>query len=493
MPTWDETIKHIEGLRQKRRQADDNLYAIQIELLNAEDALKRITKEETVLPGDTRAIAMLRQRIASLEERLREINKKINSIVGLLQKIHLLSEKIQVIEKKVQSLSDEIATLTNEINHSRNNPGKVKGLQAKLEKAKRLLAELKADLAKSKAELDSLHRQQHEAERERQELERQRRILQREINALLSELKSRLSPAVPSRDEAEQRKRDLEEEKKRARVALDEATRDLGLAVEAIYVDPHPQSVVSNLNDSIPFLLLPVRIETRFMTTLDAPELWLRVYPDDIAIHTHEKVLTTQEIAEGEKYWRFLFEAEKKDEEEQEAFRKDAWSNLVLLFGPQRSAWIARQTRPLNWNAVVDLESADQLTFPQHPQSKPFEWSRAPRTNALPDKFVIMLYQGDTIAKEVLGGIIPDELFMGPDPLEADAAFVQAAEDQTLTFGSEFDWTSDFDKAVNKGMGFRIPLNADEAERGFDKMLVLGVYSSAGDAECSSGDRSAYR
>ena len=32
-------------------------------------------------------------------------------------------------------------------------------------------------------------------------------------------------------------------------------------------------------------------------------------------------------------------------------------------------------------------------------------------------------------------------------------------------------------------MGFRIPLNADEAARGFDKILVLGVYSSAGDAE----------
>ena len=49
-----------------------------------------------------------------------------------------------------------------------------------------------------------------------------------------------------------------------------------------------------------------------------------------------------------------------------------------------------------------------------------------------------MLYQGDTIVKEIPGEVIPDELFMGPDPLEADAAFVQAAEDQTLTFGSRF-------------------------------------------------------
>ena len=159
---------------------------------------------------------------------------------------------------------------------------------------------------------------------------------------------------------------------------------------------------------------------------------------------------------------------------------------------PQRSAWIAKETKPLNWNDVADIENADELTFPQHEQSKPFEWSRAPRTNVLPDKFVVMLYQGDTIVKEIPGGIIPDELFMGPDPLEADAAFVEAAEDQTLTFGSEFDWTSDFDKAVNKGMGFRIPLNADEAAR-----VLIKYWSSAFTLprarQKQRGDRRAYR
>jgi uncharacterized phage infection (PIP) family protein YhgE len=346
MATWNEAIKHIQGLRQKRREADENLYAIQLELIKTEDGLKRIKKEETVLPGDTRAIEILRQKIAGLEDRLREVTKKINGIDSLLQKINEYSEKIHFLEKKIQSLSQEIAALTNQVNNLRNNPDKVKELQAKLEKAKRLHAELKADLAKSKAELDSLRRRQQEAERERQELELQHQSLRREINALLAELKDKMSPRAPSPDEAERKKRDLEEEKKKARIALDEATRNLGLAVEAIYVDPHPRSVVTNLDDSIPFLLLPVRIETRFMTTQDSPELWLRVYPDDIAIHTHEKVLTNQEITEGEKYWRFIFEAEKKNEEEKEAFRKEAWSNLVLLFGSQRSAWIATKTKP---------------------------------------------------------------------------------------------------------------------------------------------------
>ena len=114
MATWNETIKHIQGLRQKRREADDNLYAIQLELIKAEDGLKRIKKEETVLPGDTRSIEILRQKIAGLEDRLREVTKKINGIDNLLRKINEYSEKIHFLEKKIQSLSEEIAALTNQ-------------------------------------------------------------------------------------------------------------------------------------------------------------------------------------------------------------------------------------------------------------------------------------------------------------------------------------------------------------------------------------------
>lgn len=270
-----------------------------------------------------------------------------------------------------------------------------------------------------------------------------------------------------------------EEKKNEAKKALDLAIDNLQNAVEAVYKDPHPRSIISNLDDSIPFLFLPVRIETRFKITGDKQELWLRIYPDDIAIHTHEKTLTDEEIREGERYWTFIFNAEKSSEDDKEALKKDAWSNLVSMFGAQRSAWIANETKPLNWNEVPGLEKAGQLEFPEHVQSKPFEWSRAPRTNMLPDKFVVLCYQGDSLVKEVPGAVIQDELYVGPDPLESEAAFKQAEDDNMIVFGSEYDWTSDFDKAVEKGMGFKIPLNADEAQTGFDKILVVGIYASA--------------
>jgi hypothetical protein len=74
-------------------------------------------------------------------------------------------------------------------------------------------------------------------------------------------------------------------------------------------------------------------------------------------------------------------------------------------------------------------------------------------------------------------------MFVGPDPLDAETAFEN--KDHALTFGSTFDWMSDFDRAVAQGMGFRVRLEPEET-RGFAKILVLGVFLSA-DAKSSAG------
>src|SRR5690349_3330609 len=57
----------------------------------------------------------------------------------------------------------------------------------------------------------------------------------------------------------------------------------LGTAVGELYEDPHPRSAVSHLDDRIPFLLLPVRMETVFVPPVvgaatGGGELWVRVY-----------------------------------------------------------------------------------------------------------------------------------------------------------------------------------------------------------------------
>src|SRR5712692_9687557 len=64
------------------------------------------------------------------------------------------------------------------------------------------------------------------------------------------------------------------------------------------------------LSASVPVLFLPVNIETRFMTSATgAPELWVRMYPDQIAIDSHEPELTAQEVIDGRVYWDAVWRA----------------------------------------------------------------------------------------------------------------------------------------------------------------------------------------
>ena len=64
------------------------------------------------------------------------------------------------------------------------------------------------------------------------------------------------------------------------------------------------------LDAATPVLFLPVNIETRFMDNSDGrPELWLRIYPDQVAINSHEPELTDQEIVDGTTYWDAVWRA----------------------------------------------------------------------------------------------------------------------------------------------------------------------------------------
>ena len=57
------------------------------------------------------------------------------------------------------------------------------------------------------------------------------------------------------------------------------------------------------LDARVPLLMLPVNLETRFMDVgAGRSELWVRIYPDQIAINSHEPELTDQEIVDGKTY-----------------------------------------------------------------------------------------------------------------------------------------------------------------------------------------------
>src|SRR4029079_14345129 len=57
--------------------------------------------------------------------------------------------------------------------------------------------------------------------------------------------------------------------------------------------------------DALPVVLLPVRLEARYVRISDAPSaLRIRVYPDQVHVDGHQPLLTDGEAAAGQTYWR---------------------------------------------------------------------------------------------------------------------------------------------------------------------------------------------
>jgi len=112
-----------------------------------------------------------------------------------------------------------------------------------------------------------------------------------------------------------------------------------------------PQQNVSQLSDSSPFLLLPVRMETRFRTsTQQIPgaaaaqhELLVRIYPDDCSIDTFEPMLSTSELTNIKAYWMNIWRAGGVENDQ-----RGAWSSLVLAQGAGRAGWLADNFQPVN-------------------------------------------------------------------------------------------------------------------------------------------------
>ena len=131
-------------------------------------------------------------------------------------------------------------------------------------------------------------------------------------------------------------------------LAEKKAKAELEKSVKNLFDNNTPQSLIGNWDAKIPVLLMPLRLETRFMEVEGKQELWLRIYPDDIAVQQHDPVLSEKEFAAGKKYWIDLFDAD-KNESGSEELKKTAWEQLKSLFGANRSSWVARQTNPVNW------------------------------------------------------------------------------------------------------------------------------------------------
>ena len=101
----------------------------------------------------------------------------------------------------------------------------------------------------------------------------------------------------------------------------------------------NPEEEAARLSGDTPLLLMPVRMETRFI----GDALCVRIYPDHWAVDAFEDRLSEVEVDSARRFWEGWWRAGGD-----EGRRRGAWRGLVASHGSGRGGWIIRNYRPTN-------------------------------------------------------------------------------------------------------------------------------------------------
>ena len=231
-----------------------------------------------------------------------------------------------------------------------------------------------------------------------------------------------------------------------------------------------------------PVLLVPVQVQTRFGTRSGQPVLRVRVYPDQFSIDTHDPRLTQDEIDTGRLFWTSAWRAGQESEAQQRAI----WGRLADAYGPRRAAWVARDLAPSNvvqWPAQPTpadqpLNPLPQIPAPSH-GTKPSSYARAAEAAAMPDRWLVTAYTGDIAVHSQESTPIRKPLYVGPALGPNGQPPNVVADPSGLKLDPEMRWLVDFDEAIAAGMAVEIAISADEAQLGFDRLIVVGLRRSS--------------
>lgn len=124
-----------------------------------------------------------------------------------------------------------------------------------------------------------------------------------------------------------------------------------------------PREHLSKLDDRYPILLVPLRIETRFKTIDVAGanprhQLWVRVFPDEIAIDTFEEFPSETEVRNARSYWASLWRAGEVENDQ-----RAAWRSLVNSHGSGRAYWIVNHYMPLNQSERPERTTKEKINL----------------------------------------------------------------------------------------------------------------------------------
>jgi hypothetical protein len=240
----------------------------------------------------------------------------------------------------------------------------------------------------------------------------------------------------------------------------------------------------ATLTATVPLLLFPFRIETRFVADVvnagvaEGPALLLRVYPDTVSVSAFESALTADEIGAGQAYWTQVWLAGTPPDTDPDNDTVQApWRVLAAAYGPPRAAWIALQLTPVNAAAQpaaptpAGQQPSPAPQFPS-PPTRPSSYEQAPTALVLPAAWTVALYSGSG-SRQVTGGPITAGLAVGFTPHDGAMA-------TGLPVDAGMSWLVDFDTAVAAGMALRIPLTQAEFTAGLDRIIVYGLPAASG-------------
>jgi hypothetical protein len=216
-----------------------------------------------------------------------------------------------------------------------------------------------------------------------------------------------------------------------------------------------------------------------------------KTLPTDIILTiATETPLSDPEQTATTAYWKAIWLADGNH-----TAKNVAKQALVNAIGDDRATAIIRNYQPQNIEEAPKSPlkrtqvtvSVVFLVFPKSANvtTKQQSWSQAPKVNILPDRFVLIGYtkNSDNVLQQDLIEIsnpVPSPLIVGPDP-SAPAEDQLKPEPATgdLFVGEDMKWMTDFAHAIEVGMGFKVDLSAEQASKGFDRLLVLGLRLSA--------------
>jgi hypothetical protein len=238
---------------------------------------------------------------------------------------------------------------------------------------------------------------------------------------------------------------------------------------------------VARVPTTVPIVLFPVRIETRFDLTSTPKVLKVRIYPDEIWINQHERALTPDEVEAAKQY--FINREITGNEREQ-------WRQILTKMSSERAAYVLRVMQPTFGSGssgagdvtVITGSSglgATGMRFPDDIRLRSDVWTR-PAEAVLPDRWLVLATRkGATTA--VLSSPIPEPLPVTADPGVPADRMVPVAGD-AYQIDDDVLWTIDFTRAESIGMAVRVPLPAGaeltDGTGGFEKLVVVGVKTS---------------